>query len=155
SAVPYVPDELSGYTTLGTRHATAKNIWIRGASFRQGIVPYVQALAAELGVAEIEPTGTARVPEFSQMLAKIAHSFAVAEMGMDGFCPFLQPMICETDTSNSVQYIGGLQRVEPAQPRLHDLSFSTHTCGRPDVVGVRIRLLAPLGTPTYFVAVGR
>ena len=150
-----MPDELAGRTTTGERGAKARHLWIRGASFRDGIIPHLEALAAELNVAEIEPTGTLRVPEFLQMLAKIGHAFAVAEMGTGSFSPFLIPMICEADTSNSVQYIGGLQRSEPATNDVHELSFSSHACGRSDIVAVRIRLFAALEAPTYYVAVGR
>ena len=87
------------------------------------------------------------------MLAKIAHAFAVAEKGLGSFVPFLTPIICNADTSNSVQYIGGLPQVGPAAAGLHELSFASCDC--PEIVAVRIRLLAPLETPTYYVAVGR
>jgi hypothetical protein len=69
-----MPDELSGYSIVGRRDATAKDIWIRGASFRHGIIPHVQALAAELRVAAIEPTG--RV-EAGETQADVARTFAV------------------------------------------------------------------------------
>lgn len=150
-----MPDELSGYMTSGERGAAVRQFWIRGASFRNGIMPHLDALAAELNVAEIEPTATFSVPEFFRMLAKIAHAYAVAEKGIGSFSPFLIPMICDADTSNSVQYIGGLQYAEPMTAKLHELSFDSHSCDRPDIVAVRIRLLAALETPTYFVAVGR
>jgi hypothetical protein len=150
-----MPDELSGYTTKGERGAAVRCLWIRGASFRDGILPHLQSLAAELKVAAIEPTATFRAPEFFRMLAKIAHAFAVAEMGLDSFQPFLTPMICDAETSNSVAYIGGLPYSEPATARLHELSFGAHPCHRPETVVVRIRLLAALGTPIYYVAVGR
>jgi hypothetical protein len=150
-----MPDELSGYTTTGARQAAARTLWIRGASFRDGIQPHMQRLAAELKVAAIEPTGTAEIPAFCRMIAKIAHAFAVAEMGMEAFAPFLVPMIRDGDTSNSVQYVGGLQFAEPPSIVVHEVSFGMHTCKRPDIVGVRIRLLSALETPTYFVAVGR
>jgi hypothetical protein len=150
-----MPDELSGRTTIGERGATAQHLWIRGASFRDGIIPHMEALAAELNVAAIEPTGTFRAPEFFRMLAKIAHAFTVAELGTRSFSPFLIPMIRDADTSNSVQYIGGLQRAESATADVHELSFGSHTCGRLDIVAVRIRLFAALEAPTYYVAVGR
>jgi hypothetical protein len=150
-----MPDELSGYTTSGERGAAARTFWIRGASFRDGLIPHLEALAAELKVAAIEPTATARVPEFVRTVAKIAHAFAVAEIGLDSFRPFLTPMICQAETSNSVQYVGGLMHTEPRTSALHEISFGTHTCIRPDIVGVRIRLFATLETPTYFVAVGQ
>jgi hypothetical protein len=148
-----MPDELSGRTTSGERGAVVQHLWIRAASFRDRIIPHLDALAAELNVAAIEPTATVSAPEFFRMLAKIAHAFAVAEMGLGSFAPFLTSMICDADTSNSVQYIGGLPHAVPAAVGLHDLSFGS--CDRPDIVAVRIRLLAVLETPTYFVAVGR
>jgi len=149
-----MPDELSGYVTSGERGAVAQQLWIRGATSRGEIKSYVKALATELKVAAIEPTATISVPEFCRMLAKIAHAFAVAENGVDSFSPFLTPMICQGETSNSAQFIGGLQYSEPATPELHEISFDSHTCDRPEIVSVRIRLLAGLETPTYFVAVG-
>src|SRR5258708_35603336 len=139
-----MPDELSGHANAGERRAVAQKFWIRGASFRDGILHHLEALAAELNVAAMEPTSTARVSEFLQMLAKIAHAFAIAEMGLDSFSPFLAPIVCKANTSNSLQFIGGLQYTEPAQTALHELSFCTHTWQQPDVVVVRIRLLASL-----------
>jgi hypothetical protein len=150
-----IPDELSGCTTGGERGAKVKHLWIRGASFRDGIIPHMEALAAELGVAAIEPTGTVSAPEFFRMLAKISHAFAVAEMGMGSFSPFLTSIICDADTSNSAQYIGGLPLAEPAAVAIHELSFGSPTGNRSDIVAVRIRLLATLETPTYYVTVGR
>jgi hypothetical protein len=150
-----MPDELSGHTTSGERGAAAKQFWIRGASFRDGIMPHLETLATELNVAEIMPAANFSVPEFFRMLAKIAHAFATAEMGMSSFSPFLAPMICQADTSNSVQYIGGLQNAEPATAEIHELSFGSHMFDRPDIVAVRLRLLSALETPTYYVAVGR
>jgi hypothetical protein len=76
-------------------------------------------------------------------------------MGDGSFTPFLTPIIRDGETSNSVQYIGGMPDAEPATPELHNLSFIPHPSHRPDIVAVRIRLLAALGTPAYYVAVGR
>ena len=118
-------------------------------------MPHLKALIEELNVTDIEPTATFSAPEFFRMLAKIAHAFAVAEMGVGSFTPLLTPLICNADTSNSVQYIGGLQHAEPATTEIYVMSFGSHTCNRPEIVAVRIRLLAALETPTYFVAVGR
>ena len=107
-----IPDELTGHTICGDRCAKVQNLWIRGASFRDGIIPHMEALAAELNVAAIEPTATVSAPEFFRLLAKIAHAFTVAEKGLGSFIPFLTPMICRADTSNSVQYVGGLPTAE-------------------------------------------
>jgi hypothetical protein len=149
-----MPDELSGYTTTKRDSSTA-SFWIRGASFRYGLTPHLEELAQKLKVAQLMPVATFQTHEFCLMLAKIAHAFAVAELGLDSFSPFLTSMILNTDTSNSVQYVGGLANAEPRSNNLHEISFDSHTCDRPDIVAVRIRLLASLETPTYYVAVGR
>jgi hypothetical protein len=74
---------------------------------------------------------------------------------IEAFLPFLAPMICDADTSDSWRYVGGLQRTEPATAELHKLSFASYPYDRTDIVVVRVRLLAALETPTYYVAVGR
>ncbi|MBV9584421.1 MAG: hypothetical protein JO213_05995, partial [Alphaproteobacteria bacterium] len=103
-----MPDDLSGYTTSGNRGAVAQRFWIRGASFRDGITRHLDILAAKLKVAAIEPQGSASVPEFIRMLAKIAHAFAVAELGLNAFSPLLMPIIRDDETSNCAQHIGGV-----------------------------------------------
>lgn len=150
-----LPDELSGRTTAESRGAVVRQLWIRGASFRDGILPHLAALAAELQVAAIEPTAKFSAPEFFRMLAKIAHAFAVAEMGIGSFAPFLIPIVRAADTANCVQYIGGLREQEPRTENLHELSFVPPPVNRPDIIAVRVRLFATLETPTYHVAVGR
>lgn len=150
-----MPDVLSGSTIPREPVAAARTFWIRGASFRDGLMPHLEALASELKVAAIEPTGTVHVPEFFRMLAKIAHAFAIAELGVDAFTPFLDRMIRVGDMAASPQHIGGLLYTEQAVFGLHEVGFGTHTCDRPDIIAVRIRLLASLETPTYFVAVGQ
>ncbi len=154
---PYylMPDELSGFTAMGRRDSSAKHFWIRGASFRHGFNVHMEQVAHELGVAAIQPTANFSTPEFCLMLAKIAHSYSIAEIGTDSFSPFLTSMILNIDTSNRAQYIGGLRSSEPRSANLHEISFNSHTCSRPDIVAVRVRLLATLETPTYFIAVGR
>lgn len=150
-----MPDELTGDVTEGERGAKVKTLWIRAASFRNGIMPHLEKLARHLGVAYVEPQAHFIAPPFFRMLAKIAHAFAVAEMGVGGFQPFLLPIILKEETSNSVQYIGGIPGTEPAGAGLHELALIPDQGPSQNVVAVRIRLLALLETPTYFVAVGR
>lgn len=147
-----VPDEITGCTMHREREAKVKRLWIRAASFRDGIFPHLKSLCTELKVFGVEPSSTFSAPEFFCMLAKIAHTFAIAELGIGTFTPVLLPIICDSDTSNSAQYIGGLEKVEPATNRLHELSLHYSRLG---LVVVRIRLLAALETPTYLVVVGR
>ncbi len=151
----HLPDELSGQTTYGEREAKVRQLWIRAASFRYGIMPHLNSLAARLHVAAIEPTGTFKAPEFFRMLAKIAHAFAIAELGENAFVPFVGSIICKGETSNSVQFIGGSKETEHATSALHEVSFWSIPSAPPETVAVRVRLLSALETPTYYVAVGR
>jgi hypothetical protein len=165
-----MPDELTGCTPGRRRNAPVRHIWIRVASFRERfilqfwiretshcdeIVPRLDALAAKSDAAAIAPTSTLQASDFFRILAKIGHAFAVAEMGVGSFSPFLTPMICDAVTSNYGRYVGGLQCIEPAAALIHELSFDPVGGDRLGIVAVRIRLLAALETPTYHVAVGR
>jgi hypothetical protein len=150
-----MPDELSGFVTVPPRDSATSKLWIRGASFRYGLTSHLEELAAKLNVAQILPTATMEAHQFCLMLAKIAHAYAVAELGLGSFSPFLSQIITSADLSNRAQYIGGLADSEPKSNGLHELSIDSHTCARPNIVAVRLRLLASLEAPTYFLAVGR
>jgi len=88
---------------------------------------------------------------FARMLAKIAHSFAVAEIGLDNFTPFLQKMIIEGIETPSY-YVGGDFTVPPAERdgAMHWVRL------QPDdnYLVATIRLFAPLGAPLYHIIVG-
>jgi hypothetical protein len=88
------------------------------------------------------------------MMAKIAHAFAVAEVGLDGFTPALQPTILG-EQENPFQFVGCLEQAEPPKQNwLHDLSLLCwEDKGRRYLV-VKMRLLANLGAPEYHVVVG-
>ena len=149
-----LPDAISGLTSE-RRDSATKSFWIRGASFRYGLFVHLEELARTLAVAEIMPNAKFQTHEFALLLAKIAHAYAVAELGVNAFHAFLPAMILKTDTSNSVKYVGGLPKAEPTSRNLHEISFDSKVCAEPDIIAVRIRLLASLEAPTYYVAVGR
>ena len=152
---PYfsLPTELSDESEPESRGATTKRLWIRGASPSFNFKELLERLTIELGVYEVMPEATTRVREFCQMLAKIGHSFAVGELGLDAFRPFLLPHIIGQDLDDRHRFIGSLPEDEVASNSLHELSITNTRLH--DLVVVRIRLLAKLGTPTYFVVVGR
>lgn len=100
------------------------------------------------------PEGTSDAVAFFRLLAKIAHAFVVAEIGQDAFVPFLVPLIREGVTDEAVQYVGGIKRTEGIARPLHQAWIAEYPLD-PELLTVRIRLLACLGTPTYVVAVGR
>lgn len=97
---------------------------------------------------------------FCRMLAKIAHSFAVATCGLGSFEPFLPDVILGRSLAVS-HYVGGSIDIPalppPAQKvnldhRLRYGELRSHNGDRLLVVG--IHLFAVLGAPIYEVIVG-
>lgn len=93
---------------------------------------------------------------FARMLAKIAHAYAVGQIGEARFEPLLLDLILER--SNALPWLiggefgnlpregdGGLHNVQPIHVRIGDTSYWL----------VAIQLFAMLGLPRYFVVVGR
>ncbi len=98
------------------------------------------------------PEAKTQVEEFCQMLAKIGYSFAIGELGVGTFTSFLIPHILYKKLEDSDKYIGSLGKDEQATDNLHENSIiNTNN----NLVTVRIRLLAKLGSPTYYVVVGK
>jgi hypothetical protein len=150
-----LPDEISGITTTGRRDSATKTPWPRAISSRHTEPIHLEMLCQRLGVASVMPTAKCDTVAFCLMLAKIAHSFAVAELGLNGFEAFLLDMIRRADMSNRAQYIGASPEREGYHISLHELWFDSRIAHRRDIISVRIRLLAPFGSPVYYVAVGR
>lgn len=142
-------------TPEGDRSTKVQTLWTRGASFRDGLIEHLEKLAAELCVSAIMPDATASASEFFRLLAKVAHAFAVAELGPDAFEPSLIPLIRDGVTSNAMKYVGGMRQEEPPSTRLHELALIPWSGHLRDIVTVKVRLLAAIGTPTYFIVVGR
>ena len=130
----------------------SKRFWIRGASPYYSFHGLMEKLLSELRAHEIFPESKAEVPAFCKLIAKIAHSFAVAEIGLSGFEPILEPIIITDQLSNCMHYIGSAGNDEPPQNILHDLKILEFK--NINAILVKIRLLCKLGTPTYIVAVG-
>lgn len=97
---------------------------------------------------------------FSQLLAKTAHSFAMAMLGSMAFKPYLRTVIrrkfakLETWRARS-EFVGGCGTLAPPTDALHEIE-----CGwlpSPDrrLLLVHIRFFAYLGGPTYVVVAGQ
>ncbi len=95
------------------------------------------------------PESKAEVSAFCAVLAKIALSYIAAETGLLIPGSKLARLALGEDMGNCLHYIGSLAADEPPSTSLHELSLGS-SAGTDSVV-VRIRLLAKLGTPTYFV----
>lgn len=146
-----MPNKLSGETE---RHgAKAKTFWIRGASPSYVFKNLLQQLTIQLNVDTIMPEAKAEVDRFCQMLAKIAYSYAVAELGIEAFEPFLIPHILRKELDDADDFIGCWSETEKATRNLHEISI-VEMIDKSFVI-VRIRLLAKLETPTYLVVTGK
>jgi hypothetical protein len=90
---------------------------------------------------------------FCRMLAKIGHSFAVAELGLDGFKPLLPELIRKGGLEVG-PYIGGEPRQPPESAALHEISLGRQRAHGKTYIVARIRLLACHGGPIYYAVVG-
>jgi HNH endonuclease len=101
---------------------------------------------------------TKMVPfEFARMLAKISHSFAVSQLGLNGFQPLALDAILGR-TENISYVVGGTDKFGPRIPdggHLLELEYKVEPNIRRSVVIVHIRLFSILDTPNYHVVVGR
>ena len=90
---------------------------------------------------------------FGRMLAKIAHSYAVAELGLTGFTPLLLDIIKDPDTPFMGHLVGGgFESGEQPRDDLHEISIDPLFL--PRRVVVQIRLFVTSGLPTYWVVAG-
>lgn len=99
--------------------------------------------------------------KFSQMLAKIAHSYMCSQFKPDAFEPLLVPLIQRTITKTEnddsrYSFIGGEPSEEPATENLHELGIGLFDFEKTGTtyICVRIRLFAQFGAPAYYVLPG-
>ncbi|WP_131818675.1 hypothetical protein [Sphingomonas turrisvirgatae] len=91
---------------------------------------------------------------FARFLAKVAHSFAVAALGADGFHPVLPNFIRNGGDKPRI-FVGGELEIPPAQPYAYEIDLGTmQSANGSRYLAVRMRLLSYLGTPVYTVIVG-
>lgn len=119
----------------------------------------LNAESGDLGARKLDEfvAGEIDTLRFTQMLAKIAHSFAMAKVSAEDFDPLLPDFIFSADENDSRQYdlIGGEESVVPPLPYLHELGLGiVHAADDRDYLVARIRLFAFLGSPVYYAVVG-
>ena len=101
--------------------------------------------------------GTINILEFTRMLAKIAHSYAVAEFGLDVFTPFLPDLILGKSTITPY-LVGGDKSDAPlldSEPALHHVYWQDCLVNGVQYILVAIRLFAIFGMPRYHAVVGK
>lgn len=99
---------------------------------------------------------------FARMLAKIAHTFAVAQYGIYSFLPLALPLILGT-SNDPGRFVGGNAVADAMSKVDTDSSKYLHYVQRLDALdkndvryfGVSIQLFSCFGMPTYHVIVGR
>ena len=150
---PYfeAPGALTALSESVAAGPVAQRFWIRGASPQYNFSELCQSLTEELGIYSLMPESKADVSAFCSLLAKIALAYTVAENRVVAHGTKLANIALGADMQHCRHYIGSLRQDEPATDLLHELSIGDHT--RESSILVRLRLLAKLGTPTYFVVV--
>jgi hypothetical protein len=99
-------------------------------------------------------TTSLNVHALCRTLAKIAHAYAVAEMGIDGFVHLLPHLIVGSYDEWATYYIGNLSHAAPPGANLHEIAIEPPTAETWRYVVVRIRLFASVGAPIYRVVAG-
>ncbi|OGW66566.1 MAG: hypothetical protein A3H49_06925 [Nitrospirae bacterium RIFCSPLOWO2_02_FULL_62_14] len=148
---PYfeAPGALTGTDESDAAGPVTSRLWVRGASPHHDFQELLQSLAQELRVHSLMPESKAEVSAFCSLLAKIALSYIAADIGVSAQRSRLAQIALGEDLTNCMHYIGSVATDEPPSGLLHEVSLARHH--RNDSIVVRIRLLAKLGTPTYFV----
>lgn len=150
-----LPDRLTGLVTTGARNQACNQLWIRGGGFRADREAHMEWLCHALGAREIMPAAQVTMEAVCLTVMKIAHAFAVAELGPQGFEPFLPALVRGRDLANRADFVGGGAGNEPACSELHDVAFDPLASTDPNIIAVKVRMLGVLEMPTYHVAVGR
>lgn len=91
---------------------------------------------------------------YARMLAKIAHAYAVAELGESAFKPVLRRFIRGKQKGPSSYWVGGELNLPAAEPHLHDIRWRVTPSNVGVLVIVELRLFAFFGGPRYHVVVG-
>nr|WP_321440477.1 hypothetical protein [uncultured Hyphomonas sp.] len=137
----------------GEGAATSK-LWIRGTKFANGLDAQLQKLCSIVKARAVMPTGKVSADDVCRTLAKTAHAYCCAELGVNSFTPFLLDII-NGDLTDRSKLIGGGIGDEPPGDQLHEIDIVRSHEWSEDLLVVRIRLLSSLGAPTHHVVVGQ
>lgn len=98
-------------------------------------------------VGSINPTN------FARFLAKIAYSYAVADVGKDSFRPLILPFL-KGETNVFTDLVGGDYELPPPNNNMHELQCFVFDANAVTFRFVRLRLFSCYGSPVYHVVVG-
>jgi len=95
---------------------------------------------------------------YAKMLAKIAHSFAVAQFGIDAFEEMFLPSLIldKKDQVPCDRYVGCLERNPAPETSLHNVGLGQAKLDTgQEFIMAKVRLFCMIGAPQYHVMVGR
>lgn len=107
----------------------------------------------EIGVVGVDKSDRDSEGDFGRMLAKMGHSYAVAERGNNSFQPLLTHIIRGRRPYHQNYFMGSQPSTTAAGTDLHEIDFVTMP-GFDRLLIVRIRLFANFNTPAHLVVVG-
>lgn len=115
-------------------------------------------LAAEHGAVAIDLDVTLDPNVHRMFLAKVAHCFAVARLGLHAFQPFLPKPLLANDIEAMKNFVGTaeiqLERIPKEDWRNHQVQVLVDLNGTRRIL-VRLALFSRFGLPTYDVLAGR
>jgi hypothetical protein len=112
-------------------------------------------LRAKFRAGEVQFNPEFDIQHLGRMLAKIAHGYATAELGLGSFCPLLLNIILNRPPLHISHYVGGIRDQEPPEGTdLHEIEIDTTGLGLGRYVVVRIQLFADRKLPVYYVVAG-
>lgn len=92
---------------------------------------------------------------FARFLAKIAHAYATATLGADGFTPFLPSVIIGEPPYHLARFVGSGVIEERKSTERHEIQLTPMKDLRgTDLIMVRIRLFGDRDCPSHYVVAG-
>jgi len=121
-------------------------VWTRYSE--EEVKKYLGQDKKSIHLAPVEPD------TFLRFLAKMAHGYAVGELGEKTFDPTLTHFIRNMPL-RALEWIGGQKNDPPATESLHDIQWEIQTVEQINYVVVNLRLFSCFGTPPYRIVVGK
>lgn len=110
--------------------------------------------AASVSIVGVDKTNRVDHADLGRMLAKIAHGYAVAELGLHNFRPFLLHIIKEQKPYYLTHFIGS-DIVPPGEATdLHEIEIDKSELWGQHLIVVRLRLFATMKSQNHFIVVG-
>ncbi len=110
--------------------------------------------ANKVSIVGVDKSNRTDKEDTGRMLAKIAHAYAVAELGPDAFTPALVNIILGRRPFNLPHYVGSQAQTTDEASDLHEIGIDTTGLDGGRYVVVRVRLFASFKGPAHYVVVG-